>query len=1111
MRNNLSHLFTKHSKTLLGVICFVLTISHAKAQFYYGSQTDFGKSRIKYEDFFWTSFEYKNYDVFFYEEGKELANYVSKTAEKQITAVEKFFDYQLDDRLQFIVFNKHSDFKQSNIGFASNEQNNMGGVTRIVGTKIILYYEGDHAKLDAQMRAGIAQVIIDEMMYGGSVRQMVKNSSILNLPNWYLSGLISFIANDWNPMLDNRVKDGMLSGKYDKINNLEGNDAVLAGNAFWKHISNSYGETVIPNILYMTKVSHNISNATSYVLGLTVQNLWDECLQTFIGRYDESDTDKTLPKQAPFLKNPKSSRIYSQVKISPDGNNIVYTTNEMGQYKIWLYDVATQKAKRIYKAEHKMDRINDQSYPLVAWHPSGKLFSFIIERKGYLVMMTYEPATESFAERNITGFEKILDYSYNDDGKKIVMSAVQKGQTDIFIFTAASSAYYQITKDIYDDLTPRFVNHSKGVVFTSNRPNDSLFFDPKRKYTDSQNNMDVFFFNNLTKSPGLIRITKTPSVNETYPADYDSTHIAYLSDLNGINNRYVASFDSVISFVDTTTHYRTVVNSFPITNYSMSILEQDINAKANKLTELLFVNGKYRMFSAPLISASQLTPVNLKNTSYRDHKNNIEKQQQQTQPQTQIPVIKAPKEPQRIDIIKQPADIEKSLANDSDIDINNYTFEGEQKKAKEEEKQTEQQSTTANKITTGSNATPSKNGFQLGKQQNYYTHFSVDYIVSQLDNSYLNNSYQKFTGGGSPVYLNPGLNAFFKVSISDLFEDYRMSGAMRVSADLNNNEYFASFENRLKKIDKQFILHRQKLLSTDGNNTKIFTNDARYVLKLPLSEVSCIRGSAAYRNNRLVYTGVNDQNLATKDSFENWGSTLLEYVFDNTIKRGLNAYYGLRGKVFGEYYRQIDKKKSNMVVLGCDVRYYQKIHRNFIWANRFAASTSFGNEKLLYYMGGVDNSFNPKFDNTTNISTTQNYAFQTLATNMRGFYQNARNGNSFAVINSELRLPIFNYLYQRPVSSDFIENFQVIAFTDIGTAWVGKSPFSDSRSTSTQTINQTPLIISLNSQHNPIIAGYGWGVRTRILGYFVRVDRAWGVQDGIILSPIWYLSLGFDF
>ena len=1096
------NLFTKYKKTFLSVLCFAFAISTVKAQFYYGMQTEFGKSRIKYEDFFWTSYAYENYDVYFYEEGKELANYVSKTAANQITAVEKFFDYQLDDRLQFIVFNKHSDFKQSNIGFASDEQNNVGGVTRIVGTKIILYYEGDHAKLDAQIRAGIAQVIIDEMMYGGNIRQMVKNSSTLNLPDWYLKGLISFIANDWNSTLDNRVRDGMLSGKYEKINYLQGNDAVYAGNAFWKHISNNYGETVIPNILYMTKVSHNVNNATTYVLGLSVQNLWNECMQTFIDRYNEKDTTKSLPDQAPILKKPKSSRVYSQVKISPDGKSIVYTTNEMGQYKVWLYDVSSGKSKRIYKAEHKMDRINDYSFPLVAWHPSSKLFSFIIERKSYLVMKTYEPATKSFSERNITGFEKILDYSYNEDGKKIVMSAVQKGQTDIFIFTAASSAYYQITKDIYDDLTPRFVNNSKGVVFTSNRPNDSLFFDPKRKYPDAQTNMDVFFFNNITKSPALIRVTNTASVNEKYPADYDSTHICYLSDLNGIHNRFVASFDSVIAFVDTSTHYRTVVSSFPITNYSQSILEQDVNTKANMLTEVVFVNGKYRMFSAPLTSAAKLTPTDLINTSYRDYKNNIDKQQQQQQTPTQNQIKK---EALSIEINKQAANKEnKETNNPNDIDINNYTFEGEQKKPKEEEKHPEQK-------VIENETTLTKSGFQLARQQNYYTHFSVDYVVSQLDNSFLNNSYQKFTGGGRPVYLNPGLNAFFKVSISDLFEDYRMMGGMRVSADLSNNEFFASYEDRMKNLDKQIILHRQKLITADGNNTKIFTHDARYVLKLPLSEVSCLRGSVSYRNNRLVYTAIDDQNLAKKDSFENWGSTLLEYVFDNTIKRGLNAYNGFRGKIFGEYYRRIDKSQSNFFVVGCDARYYQKIHRNFIWANRFAASTSFGNEKLIYYMGGVDNWFLPKFDNTTDISTTQNYAFQTLATNMRGFYQNARNGNSFAVINSELRFPIFSYLIQRPISSDFIENFQIIGFTDIGTAWVGKSPFSDSRSTGTKTIYQPPLVISLYSQHNPLIAGYGWGVRTRIWGYFIRVDRAWGMQDGIVLKPIWHLSLGFDF
>jgi hypothetical protein len=239
----------------------------------------------------------------------------------------------------------------------------------------------------------------------------------------------------------------------------------------------------------------------------------------------------------------------------------------------------------------------------------------------------------------------------------------------------------------------------------------------------------------------------------------------------------------------------------------------------------------------------------------------------------------------------------------------------------------------------------------------------------------------------------------------------------------------------------------------------------------------------------------------------------LEWVYDNTIKKGLNLYNGTRAKLFGEYYRQIDKVKTDFFVVGLDARNYKKIHRDLIWANRIAASTSFGNKKLIYYMGGVDNWFNPKFDNTTNIATDQNYTYQTLATNMRGFYQNVRNGNSFVVINSELRFPIFKYFFKRPIRSDFIQNFQIIGFGDLGTAWTGNSPYSENNSLNTTVIgnNITPLIITLKTQHNPIVGGYGFGLRSRIFGYFIRIDRAWGVQDGIILKPIWHLSLSLDF
>ena len=78
--------------------------------------------------------------------------------------------------------------------------------------------------------------------------------------------------------------------------------------------------------------------------------------------------------------------------------------------------------------------------------------------------------------------------------------------------------------------------------------------------------------------------------------------------------------------------------------------------------------------------------------------------------------------------------------------------------------------------------------------------FLPAYFVSQLDNTLLNQTYQIFTGGG--IFFNPGLNGFFKLGIRDLLEDYRITGGFRLSGDLNSNEYYMSYENLKKRLDK---------------------------------------------------------------------------------------------------------------------------------------------------------------------------------------------------------------------------------------------------------------------------------------------------------------------
>jgi hypothetical protein len=321
--------------------------------------------------------------------------------------------------------------------------------------------------------------------------------------------------------------------------------------------------------------------------------------------------------------------------------------------------------------------------------------------------------------------------------------------------------------------------------------------------------------------------------------------------------------------------------------------------------------------------------------------------------------------------------------------------------------------------------------------------------------------------------------------------------------------------NNKKRLDKSVALYRRSQLSTaqDFFFVRFLTYEGHLTLSWPFSEIDRVSVTGGYRHQNTIILSDSPISLPIPNQSVDHVILKASYVFDNTRKKGLNLYNGTRFKIFTEYYRNMDLVNTGMHTAGIDFRTYMPVARNIIWANRFAMGTSFGQEKLVYFLGGVDNQISAKFNDDIPVDETQNYIFQTLATNMRGFRQNIRNGNSFAVINSELRIPLFKVLMNKPIKSDFISNFQVIGFGDIGTAWNGLHPYSNDNSFNKKVIggDNPSLTIILDNQHEPIVGGFGFGLRSRLLGYFCRVDWAWGVQDGVILPNIFYFSLSNDF
>ncbi len=1115
-------------RKLTYLLIFMLLAPSAKAQFTRGVQMNFGKNRVQYNDFLWTFYRFKNFDTYFYLGGQELAVYTGRTADADIAEIEKLFDYRINGRFQFIIYNRLTDLKQTNIGLEGEEQNtNTGGLTRIVGNKILIYFDGDYRHFREQIRAGVAQVMINQLMYGGSIKDRLQASVLLNLPEWYVNGLIAYVSKGWAPEEDSKMRDAILGKHYRNFDNLTGQDAEFAGMSLWNYIVETYGKTSVSNLLYMTRINRNIENGFIYVLGVPMKEVRKNWIQYYQNLYVEDDKNRKLPDGDPVYVLKKKNRYFSQVRVSPDGNQIAYVTNDLGKYKVWLYDVRTKKRKKIAKGGYKsVNQAMDLSYPTLAWHPSGRYLSAIKEKKGKLWLDYYTFGKKTKRESNkFFYFEKVLDFSYNSSGSEIVLSAVQKGQSDLYSFIPRTKTYTQLTKDRWDDLSPKFVMDDRYIIFSSTRTEDTLRPTPIRQADELEVPLasDVFLYDFMNKSAQLLQLTNTYGINETEPIQLDSSHFSYLSDENGIKNRYTATLDSAIAYIDTVIHYRYIVKSEPQSDYKRNVLQHDLSSKGTKYAELMHLNSRYQIFLNPAPSSSSVLTEPLKNTSLRiKNFRAAAPKKEKSQSGTAVKVVTQ-------ENFSTSTNTEK-VADSTSIDINNYVFQSDfpRKKNKKEKEKPVVEKPAVDSINLVDPFAPNTSetlagiiaqgpvedsaSYLLPKQRNYELSFMPSYVLTQLDNNLLNETYQAYTGGA--VYFYPGLNALFKIGLNDLFDDYRIVGGFRLSGNLNSNEYYVRYENLKHRLDKSISFYRQgREEATNFSLYKVHTHEVKYNVRWPFNDLASVRGMVAYRNDRLAILSTDLVNLTIPNQFQHWGSARAEFVYDNSINTGLNLYNGIRYKVFAELYQQLDQKNAVLGVFGADFRHYLKIHRQLIWANRFAASTSIGTRKLIYYLGSTDNAFTPtdNFNYDIQIDQTQQYAFQALATNMRGFIQNIRNGNSFALINSEIRLPIFQYLVNKPIRSDFIRNFQIVGFGDIGTAWTGPNPYDKSNSLFRKDYNGNPISISVTKTVEPIVGGYGFGLRSRVLGYFLRADWAWGVDDGVVQERIFYFSLGLDF
>ncbi|RJE71399.1 translocation protein TolB [Reichenbachiella sp. MSK19-1] len=1079
-------------KNRLVIAClFLLATSSAIGQ--YKPQT-FGQNRVQYKEFDWYYYGTEEYDVHFYSQGEEYADVTVDFLQDEFEKITDMIGYAPFSKSEIFIYNSHTDLLQSNIGVGAATFS-VAGETKFVKLQVEIAYPGNMVDFKKELRFKVSKMLLEDMMFGGSLTEMFQSNYLLNLPEWFIEGAVNYIAKGWDVTMDDYVRDYLTDKKIKKFNKLEGEEAALIGQSVWNFIAIKYGKSNLSNILNLTRIIRNTEHSVASTLGMSFRQFMYEWAEYYGVPNEQLDDSYIAPTKDEKLINVtgKITKL-TGLKISPQGTQIAYIQNYKGKYKIIIRNIEKGKERVALKGGyHSIDQEVSYKLPIIDWISESQL-GIVQNSYGKNFLVTYDIPTRSKQKKSLVRFNQVNDIDFNENGKLAIISADVKGQTDLYLISMRRNAIKRLTKDSWDDLYPQFIPGTDAFVFSSNRTTDTLnITTPDINHMPSL--LNLFAYDLDTTTNVLHRMTNTIS-NETYPVPVDKDHIYFLSDLKGINNIYTYSFS------DSLYHQ--------VSNFRTSLKQYDLNPYSGDLAFLMLHEGKTRLYYNEDYNLDQrlFTPPTLRHQVQQVEY--IRKKREERATQELLEQKKrSEEETALLDSIQQ-ADTTQLLVDEGFIDTDNYTFEDEEV---DKDSPDNDQRFSFLSIYQKIQKEPTVTG-----PLPYETSFTADNLVTSF-------VFDQMRGFGVLV----------ETQMTDALENHKFNGGFLAISDFKSGDFFAQYEYLKNTIDLRVRYDRNVIIQNDFDTQRDFTerehlqkyqmNTVALGAALPVS-VSArfeidgfMRFTNYYNLNRDVIAGT--VSGAIEDSKHTYAGFKAAWVFDNTLVNGLNLFEGMRGKISFEHNQALDDASRSFSNFNIDMRRYQKIHRELVLATRVYYGASFGNRPKTYMLGGMDNWLFNKKDNEDQINSPLYFSnfmdntdiLFTEFVNLRGFNYNRFNGENVLAANAELRFPVIKYFTRGTIKSNFLRNLQFIGFYDIGSAWTGLSPFNEDNTVDTKIVKTpgSPFEAIIKTSRNPWLQSYGFGMRTVLLGYYLRFDAARPIEDYRRGEMKYYLSIGYDF
>ncbi len=1024
----------------------------------WGQSTPFGKNKVQYREFNWKYIQSAHFDVYYYDGGKELADFTAEVAEPALISIQKTCHFDVTDRITLIIYNSHNDFQQTNaVGEFLPE--GVGGVTELLKNRVVVPFEGDYTKFRHVIHHELVHAVLNEMFSGGSYQALLTGGG-MQIPTWMNEGLAEYESLvGLDAETDMFMRDAVLADEVPKLERLAGYVQYRVGQTMYTYIADKYGAEKVGELLNRIKMSRSPELGFRSTFGLGISEFGERFQEYLkkkyfpdIAKYEDPATFAEVIADHKKLDN----FFNSSPEISPNGEYVAYISDRDESFDVWVQSLSNPKdLKRVLSGGGSTADFEELHLlaPGLAWTHDGKSVAVVSKAGRYDIISIIDVKTGEINKLPISNLDGIFQLKVSPDGKYIGFIGYRDGASDLYLYEMESKSFKNLTRDVFSDQDICWTGDSRSIIFSSDRkahitPGEYIV-DGVAQAAYKREGWDLYEFN--IDNTTISQLTNTLGINEEKPSmAYDKKTLFFTSDSNGIDNIYAYDLQTKVRR--------------PVTNSVSRIVQISSSKDASKLAFCAVNKTGYNIYVMrnPLDRNVDSVPL----TDFYSDKREISMASDSV-------------------IAKHSGDKNTNLEPDTTrgyggvgIDLTNYVYSNNPDANASRIDMREKIKPTVPVITNYKDST----GDYIERE--YKLLFSSDIIT------------------GSAGYVGYyGLMGSAQMLFSDELGNHQLYFATNLIIDLKNSSYLLAYYNLTDRIN----------YGVQGFHTARFfytVPDAgyqdRYNFFYSRFTTSGISGVASYpfdRFSRLDLSfaaqihskDVIDENLNVPTKTKYSLSPSLSYIFDNTSWSYFYPKGGSRYNLSVSAAPGFGSKFIGFFTPSLDFRHYIPLFGGTSLALRFAGAVSVGPNPQKFYLGGMDgwiNSYTSEY--AYPITEPEDISFYGVGLPLRGYAYNEKVGTKYMLTNIAWRFPFPIFVSGAPLGL-FAE-----AFIDAGTAWDKELYLFRKKSNGSYVTDD-------------LLMSTGIGFRTYFFGFYLKMDIAWRTDLQLWSQPNYLFSIGQDF